>query len=92
MPPCGSAKASGSPRRLSGLTFVAQSLHLVFLAIKYLGVAYLGFLAWRMWRAPVAAGESQLPRGSGWRMFATGLAITLGNPKIMLFYLALLPA
>jgi threonine/homoserine/homoserine lactone efflux protein len=24
-------------------------------------------------------------------MFATGLALTLGNPKIMVFYLALLP-
>jgi threonine/homoserine/homoserine lactone efflux protein len=25
------------------------------------------------------------------RLFLTGLAITLGNPKIMIFYLALLP-
>jgi len=27
-----------------------------------------------------------------WRMFVTGMMITLGNPKIMVFYLALVPA
>lgn len=75
-----------------GLAFLAGAFHLVFLAVKYLGVAYLVLLAWRMWRAPAAAGDAHLPKGSGWRMFATGLAITLGNPKIMLFYLALLPS
>lgn len=75
-----------------GLAFLAEAFHLVFLAVKYLGVAYLAFLAWRMWQAPVAAGDGELPKGSGWRMFATGMAITLGNPKIMLFYLALLPS
>ncbi len=75
-----------------GLAFLAAAFHVVFVAVKYLGVAYLAFLAWRMWRAPVAAAEAELPRGSGWRMFATGMAITLGNPKIMLFYLALLPS
>jgi threonine/homoserine/homoserine lactone efflux protein len=57
-----------------------------------LGIAYLAWLAVRLWQAPVAAGEAAMPTGSGWRMFAAGLAITLGNPKIMLFYLALLPA
>jgi len=74
-----------------GLAFLAEAFHLVFLAIKYLGVAYLVYLACRMWRAPAAAGEAELPKGSARRMFATGLAITLGNPKIMLLYLALLP-
>ena len=29
---------------------------------------------------------------SPWRLFLTGMAITLGNPKIMVFYLALLPS
>ncbi len=31
------------------------------------------------------------PKGHRQKMFAAGLAITLGNPKIMVFYLALLP-
>ncbi|RUV29016.1 LysE family transporter, partial [Mesorhizobium sp. M7A.F.Ca.MR.148.00.0.0] len=32
-----------------GLAFVAQSFGMVFLAIKWLGVAYLAFLGWRFW-------------------------------------------
>jgi threonine/homoserine/homoserine lactone efflux protein len=36
--------------------------------------------------------EDELPRADHpVKLFLTGLAITLGNPKIMVFYLALLP-
>ena len=76
-----------------GLAALAEALHGAFLVVKYLGVAYLLYLAWRMWFAPVAIdAESPAPRsGSSVRMFLAGLAVTLGNPKIMVFYLALLP-
>ena len=75
-----------------GLAALAHAMHGAFLAVKYLGVAYLLYLAWRMWRAPVAIRAEERPRpGSGARMFLAGLAVTLGNPKIMVFYLALLP-
>ncbi|GAB4372147.1 MAG: LysE family translocator [Kiloniellaceae bacterium] len=76
-----------------GLAAIAESLHLLFTVIKVLGVAYLAWLAWRMWSAPVAVDAEALPKArSGLRMFAAGMAVTLGNPKIMVFYLALLPA
>lgn len=76
-----------------GLAAIAQTFHLVFLALKWLGVGYLLFLAWKMWNAaPVPAGESIPSHTSVGRMFAAGFAITLGNPKIMVFYMALLPA
>ena len=76
-----------------GLAAVAESLHLLFTVIKYLGVAYLLYLAWRMWFAPVELREGALPQAtSPTRLFAAGMAVTLGNPKIMVFYLALLPA
>lgn len=76
-----------------GLAAVAQAFAPVFLAIKWLGVAYLAWLAWKMWTAPVrAASEERLPASrSALKLFAAGLTVTLGNPKIMLFYLALLP-
>lgn len=71
----------------------AQSFHLAFLAIKWMGVAYLMLLAWKMWNAPSHFDKGGVPeRGSGTRMFAAGLAVTLGNPKIMIFYIALLPS
>jgi threonine/homoserine/homoserine lactone efflux protein len=76
-----------------GLAALAEALHGTFVVLKYLGVAYLLYLAWKMWRAPVAlATDGLAPRsGSPLRMFLAGLAVTLGNPKIMVFYLALLP-
>ena len=75
-----------------GLAVVAQTFHLLFVVIKYLGVAYLLYLAWKMWRAPVAVEDGALPRErSAGKLFLAGMAVTLGNPKIMLFYMALLP-
>lgn len=76
-----------------GLAAVAESLHLLFTIIKYAGVAYLLYLAWRMWFAPVELRDGALPQArSPLKLFAAGMAVTLGNPKIMVFYLALLPA
>jgi threonine/homoserine/homoserine lactone efflux protein len=77
---------------VAGLAVVARTLGMVFVAIKFIGVAYLLFLAWKMWFAPTHISKDELPSSqSPWRLFGAGLAITLGNPKIMVFYLALLP-
>lgn len=75
-----------------GLAFVAQTFHAAFVVVKWLGVAYLAYLAWKMWMAPVAVGDGEMPRDdSPVRLFLAGMAVTLGNPKIMMFYMALLP-
>src|SRR5919201_2131495 len=37
-----------------GLAVVARTFHEIFLVIKYVGAAYLVYLAYRMWTAPVA--------------------------------------
>lgn len=78
---------------LLGLGVLAEMFHSAFLVIKYAGVAYLIWLAVKMWRAPVTMEEGTLPEeGDGLRMFLTGMALTIGNPKIMVFYIALLPS
>ena len=76
-----------------GLAALAETLHWAFVVLKYLGVAYLLYLAWKMWFAPVdiEADDAAARPKSALRMFLAGLAVTLGNPKIMVFYLALLP-
>jgi threonine/homoserine/homoserine lactone efflux protein len=76
-----------------GLAVVAQTFHFAFLAIKYAGAAYLLYLAWKLWTAPVASHDvaPNASRISRVRRFLAGLAVTLGNPKVMVFYLALLP-
>jgi threonine/homoserine/homoserine lactone efflux protein len=75
-----------------GLSALAQASGLAFLILRWAGVGYLLVLAWKMWHRPVGPG-AELPRAeSGWGVFLAGMALTLGNPKIMVFYLALLPS
>ena len=75
-----------------GLAALAQVFHPLFLVIKYLGAAYLLFLAWKLWTAPaVLPTSASLTKGEASRLFFGGLALALGNPKTMLFYVALLP-
>lgn len=76
-----------------GLAAIAETFHWAFVAIKWAGIVYLIWLAWNMWNAPVANQQDAdlIPKGRGWSMVLAGLAVTFGNPKIMIFYLALLP-
>jgi threonine/homoserine/homoserine lactone efflux protein len=75
-----------------GLTVVAHAFTALFMGIKLIGVVYLLWLAWKMWRTQPDTRGRELPAGQKpWRMFAAGMAITLGNPKIMVFYLAVVP-
>jgi len=75
---------------LLGAAALAQHFGTLFATIRYAGAAYLLWLAWKLWRTvPVAtpiAGDRESPR-----LLLTGLALALGNPKTMLFYIALLP-
>ena len=78
---------------VAGLSAVAESFGTAFLVLKFAGAAYLLILAWTMWRAPDRSAATDLPVGQRpWRMFLAGLTLTLGNPKIMVFYVALLPS
>lgn len=77
----------------TGLAVLAQTFAALFLAIKYAGAAYLLFLAWKLWTSPANAVElgKDAPPEGGSRLFAAGLALTLSNPKVIVFFLALLP-
>jgi threonine/homoserine/homoserine lactone efflux protein len=77
---------------VAGLSVVAQAFAVLFIVIKFAGVGYLLWLAWRMWTSEAAVAGDSMPSGRRpWRMFLAGMAITLGNPKIMVFYLAVVP-
>lgn len=78
---------------VAGLALLAQTFHLLFLVVKWAGIAYLLYLAWQMWRQPVVAHEVKANTTSErpLSLFFGGLAVTMGNPKVMVFYLALLP-
>ncbi len=78
---------------MAGLIALAQSFAGVFLVVKYAGATYLAYLAWRLWTAPVHEQQinADTRRESPVRLFLAGLAVTMGNPKVMVFYIALVP-
>lgn len=78
---------------IGGLSVVASAFASIFVVIKWLGCAYLVYMAYAMWttRHDDEVEQSLPSRSSGIGMFLAGFAVTMGNPKIMLFYAALLP-
>ena len=77
----------------TGLAALARTAATLFIAIKWAGVAYLLFLAYKLWTAPAERVnvDSKDRRQHGWNAFLASLMLTLANPKAILFFLALLP-
>jgi threonine/homoserine/homoserine lactone efflux protein len=79
---------------LSGLALIAQQFPIVFIVIKWAGVAYLMVLAIKIWFSPTQI--SKIPSKSHsygpYARIGAGFSLTMGNPKTILFYLALLPS
>ncbi|MGV1908609.1 LysE family translocator [Agrobacterium cavarae] len=75
-----------------GLAFVAQTFQEAFMVLKFAGAAYLLYIAWKLWTAGLLPQNLQAKKSTSIGMsFLSGLFITLGNPKTMLFYVALVP-
>jgi threonine/homoserine/homoserine lactone efflux protein len=75
----------------TGLAVIAKTFAGVFVAIKLAGAAYLLYLAWKMATAPVALADAPRAASRGWRAFLASLSLTLGNPKVMVFFLSIMP-
>ena len=75
-----------------GLAAVLHTSALAFQIIKYLGVAYLFYMAWGILRDGGALAVSEDHREvSPWRIAVSGTLINVLNPKLSLFFLAFLP-
>lgn len=74
-----------------GLAALAQGLGRAFLIVKIAGAAYLIWIGVRYWRAPIETEPTFRPE-SARQSFASQLTISLGNPKCIAFFAALLPA
>lgn len=77
---------------ITGLAAILNASAVAFQTIKWLGVAYLLFLAWQTWRdksmIDFAATDSS---PSFWRVIRTAVLINVLNPKLTIFFLAFLP-
>ena len=76
-----------------GLSMLAAEMGSVMTVLRYAGAAYLVWMGIKLWTAePVVPDlQSVKARGNLFSIFATGMALNLGNPKMPLFYVALLP-
>ena len=74
-----------------GVSAVFRTSPLAFNGLKYAGAAYLLWLAWGAFRErPAAAGRAAVA-GAGPALYRRGVVMNLLNPKVALFFLALLP-
>ncbi len=77
----------------TGLAVIARTFETLFLAIKYAGCAYLLWMAWKIWTAPTRPEEVAAAAGKvrAWPSFLGSLSLTLGNPKVIVFFLSIMP-
>jgi leucine efflux protein len=74
---------------VAGVAALLQTLPLVFMALQWLGAAYLMWLGFKMITAKAGEGPSiQITPG---HYFRETMLITLLNPKAIMFYLAFFP-
>lgn len=77
----------------AGITAALLAVPYAWDVLRLGGAAYLAFLAWQCLRpgaAPIFA-PRPLPRESTTRLFGLGFATAALNPKVALFYMAVLP-
>ena len=75
-----------------GLAALLHASALAFQTLKYLGVAYLLYMAWNALREGGALRvESQIDARSARQVIVTAVLINILNPKLSIFFLAFLP-
>ena len=82
------------PHLLAAITGLAALLHtsaLAFQILKYLGVAYLLFMAWSTLRDKSALIVEETAPLSATRVIVSGILINILNPKLTIFFFAFLP-
>lgn len=75
-----------------GVAVIFQTSALAFSILKYIGAAYLVYMAWGAFRAPVekiaAQGNSETDFA---KLYRRGIIMNITNPKVSIFFLAFLP-
>jgi len=82
------------PHMLAAITGLAAILHtsaVAFQTLKFAGVAYLLFLAWRTVRDKSALTVDETEAKSALGVIVSGVLINILNPKLTIFFFAFLP-
>ncbi|MFV7444306.1 LysE family transporter [Acinetobacter pittii] len=77
----------------AGVGVLFATTPLAFQAVKWFGVAYLLYLAYLQWKAPIKDIEIQQEKRdkSALALLLNGFVVNISNPKAIVFLLAVLP-
>lgn len=76
-----------------GLSAIADKIDSLLFLVKYLGSAYLIWLGITLWKSKSKSVDVKGIQESSWlSSFLSGLLITLGDQKAILFYISFFPA
>ncbi|MGM0451959.1 MAG: LysE family translocator [Thermodesulfobacteriota bacterium] len=75
-----------------GVAAIFQTSALAFTLLKFIGAAYLLYLAWLAFHASAESIENK-PDGPihPWKLYGRGIIMNITNPKVSVFFLAFLP-
>ena len=92
---CGMAVVTALIASAAGLAAVLAAAPTLFEILRWVGVAYLFYLAFRAWTDRGEVGTdvegSPSPALSSWTLFRGGFLVSITNPKLLLFAAAFLP-
>lgn len=76
-----------------GVAAIIQTSTWAFTALKLSGAAYLSYLAWQAFKAPIKRidDRTQMATASPVRLYQRGIIMNITNPKVSIFFLAFLP-
>jgi threonine/homoserine/homoserine lactone efflux protein len=75
-----------------GVAVLFQTSPLAFSLLKFAGAAYLLYLAWLAFRAASSSAPARMESFPGYAaLYRRGVIMNITNPKVTLFFLALLP-
>ncbi len=75
-----------------GVAVIFQTSPMAFLALKMVGAGYLLYLAWLTIKSGATEASLQGQNFVGhWALYKRGIIMNITNPKVTLFFLALLP-
>lgn len=75
-----------------GISVIFQTSLIAFSLLKYLGVIYLLYLAWKAFKsAPSNITTNNSGQLSNLQLFSRGIIMNITNPKVSIFFMAFLP-
>jgi threonine/homoserine/homoserine lactone efflux protein len=74
-----------------GLAAIANWFAPILVIVRWAGAAYLLYIAWKFWTARPGSEMMRPKNEDAWKTWLSGFSLTIGNPKTIVFYAAILP-